>query len=425
MKGSMTSVMQIGYDRDSFPEQTVPVWLPGSKSMAARLLILDYIDGHGADFVGRRSLPDCSDTHELAMALMHMSMNPTDGHYNLGSGATSMRFFVALAASVAGFSGIVDCSPQLRRRPLAPLVDVLRKTGARIDYMGEEGFAPVYIEGRRLRGGKVKVDGSVSSQFVSALLLASSLWTRPLDLRITGKAVSGPYIEMTRRIMAEYHGCAIEGDWSAAAFFYEVAMLCPGREFLIGGITDPVRSVQGDSVACAIFKSLGVETRWVGDDVVAIKGNAEAIRRLSRMRDPLEFDFSSTPDLVPAVAVSMALSGVRFRICNVAHLRHKESDRLDALTKEMAKIGIVLEADDNSLSWTGCRRPHEENVVIDPHEDHRIAMAFAPVAAKLNQIGISDTGCVSKSFPHFFQELEKVGYTLQMQDSGDRYRNDN
>ncbi|MDE6339732.1 MAG: hypothetical protein K2K97_08100, partial [Muribaculaceae bacterium] len=212
-------MLQVSFDSKGQWEQEEAVRLPGSKSMAARLLILDYIRAKETE---RAVLPMCDDTQYLAEAMAELRRLPAGGRFYLGSGATSLRFFVALVASVKGFDGEVDASPQLRRRPLAPLVDALRSVGADIEYLGKEGYPPLYIKGKRLRGGKLEVNGTLSSQFISAILLASQLWEKPAEIQIRGEQVSTPYIDLTRRMIERCDEGRLEADWSAATFFYEI-----------------------------------------------------------------------------------------------------------------------------------------------------------------------------------------------------------
>lgn len=402
--------IRIYYDRSRPAAQDAAVVLPGSKSMAARILVLDCVNGYAGE---RMDLPCCDDTRELAAALRMLGRNVAGQKYYLGSGAASLRFFTALAASVDGFDGVVDCSGQLRRRPLSPLVTALRGMGADVRYMEREGYPPLYIKGKKLDGGAVEIDGGVSSQFISALLLVSSLWTRPLELRVTNGIVSEPYVEMTRRMIEMDGVCGIEPDWSAAAFFYELALLCPGRTVEIERLAAPGVSLQGDAESAGIFHALGVGTRVTSSGSVVLKGDPSVIGRMAGLGRPIELDLGRMPDLVPALTVGMALAGIEFRFVNIGHLRHKESDRIAALQTEMGKIGFGLESGSDWMSWTGSRLPVGEDKTVDSHDDHRIAMAFAPAAAKLDNIGIRGVGCVAKSFPGFMSELGKVGFTFR------------
>lgn len=401
------ALVQVTYDRKFVPDADTAIGLPGSKSMAARLLILDYIRGEKEV---REGLPECEDAQYLAAAMKELLKSCAGGQYYLGSGGAGLRFFVALAAALEGFDGEIDASPQLRRRPLAPLVDALREIGAEIKYLQNEGYPPLYIKGKKLRGGKIEINGGVSSQFISALLMASQLWERPADIEIKGETVSAPYIELTRKMIERSGSVALEADWSAATFFYEVALLCPGRAIRLKGLVPPGESLQGDSGVIGIFDLLGVESRWDKNGDLIIKGESDIISKLKGLPEPFEFDMGAMPDAVPALAVAMAMAGIKFRFFNVAHLRHKESNRLEGLGAELEKIGIAAEVTADSIAWTGSRLPVAENEVVESNDDHRIAMAFAPAAARLGYVTIRDPQCVDKSFPDYFEQIAKLGF---------------
>ncbi len=410
----LMSLFQIDYDSGFCGDDYPVIEIPGSKSVAARRLIIDYIRGEAPEYV---NMPRCDDTLELSAALRDLRLGLSGNRYDLGSGGTSMRFFTALVASIEGFDGIVDCSPQLRRRPLSPLVDALRAVGADIEYLEEEGCPPIYIKGGKLKGGEVAVDAGISSQFISALMLVSRLWALPLSLGLRGEIVSRPYVEMTKRLLEmsdDDSAPYIEGDWSAAAFFYAYCLLVPDKDVRIGLLRKPDLSVQGDAAVADIFKYLGVESEWEGDGEVVLRGNRHVIDSRRSMSVPVEFDMGDVPDLVPALAVCMALAGIRFRFIKVSHLRHKESDRLSALQTEMGKIGFAVETGDDFISWDGIRLPMSKEVIIESYEDHRIAMAFSIAAAKLHHITIRGGECVSKSFPGFYGELRKIGFVIRI-----------
>ncbi len=404
------SVLQISFEGEGCLESIPCVSLPGSKSMAARMLILDYIRGN--DRVPC-NFPDCDDSRELYDALRQLRENKRCATYDLGSGATSLRFFTALVASLENFEGVVDCSPQLRKRPFAQFVEALRGIGADIKYMKNDGSTPIYIRGRKLRGGNVSIDGSVSSQFISSLLMVSSLWDEPLKLDVSGEVVSYPYLNMTKRMIAQESDLYIEPDWSAAAFFYEMCMVSPGHEIMIKALVEPNKSLQGDAGSKKVFDLLGIESRWQDSGAVSICGKPEIIRSLSELSNGVKLDLGSMPDLVPALAMGLALSGIKFRLYNVSHLRYKESDRLSVLKSEMAKVGYLLDIGDDYISWGGAMCHVSKDCVIDSHGDHRIAMAFAIAAAKLNCVNILDADCVAKSFPRFFDELGKLGFKVK------------
>lgn len=410
------------------------VILPGSKSMAARALIINFIRGESQIPI---NLPDCDDTRELYAALSALSKsvilekvilenNSVRRFYkckegmklslNLGNGATSYRFFLSLVASIPGLEVKLDCGESLRRRPLSPLIDFLRKLGADIEYLGEEGYPPLCVKGANLSGGDIVMDGSVSSQFVSSLILSSELWQKPCGrIEILGDKVSYPYIEMTRRMISP-RGAemlkSIEADWSAASYFYEYALVCPEIEVHVSNLTQPEESVQGDARCAEIYSQLGVETEYLSDGSAIIRGDGKRISELRKSGKEVELSLGNLPDLVPSLVVGMAVAGIRFKIYGIGHLRHKESNRLLSLQEEIGRIGYRLTIDNESISWNGDCLPMENLPVIESHSDHRIVMAMAIAASSLNGVGLIIRGAesVTKSFPGFFGEIAKLGF---------------
>lgn len=385
--------------------KVVKVKVPGSKSIAARALIANEVFGTNARFVG---MPDCDDTLELRAALDQLHLNLQRGVkereredadcYNLGAGGTSLRFFLAYVASTPGFCGKIDCSDALRRRPLSPLIDALRSAGAKIDCLNKEGECPLYVEGKSLDGRGVKVRSGISSQFTSALLLVSPLWKYPF-VQNEGGGVSRPYIEMTKGVIADFRKLAaescpiyiIEGDWSAASYFYEYMLLHPEVKIEIDGLLPAQKSLQGDSVVDAVFRNILDHDESCGE----LKINA--------------CDF---PDLVPALVVGMSVADISFCIEGIRHLRFKESNRISVLVEELAKCGIELYAGDDFIRYKKCGiSSHDDSapkIVVNSHGDHRIAMAFGAAASKIGNIYIVGAECVSKSFPDFFDYIRKL-----------------
>lgn len=398
-----------------------PVKVPESKSVAARALILAYIyrykDGREIKLSG---LPDCDDTRELSSALDSLR-DANDGKefrkYNLGLGGTSLRFFLALVASLPGFKGEVDCSEGLRHRPIKSLLDALREAGAEIE--GEE--PPLTVTGKQLEEPGWFVPVSQSSQFVSALMMSSLLWKKPY-VGTGFDTVSASYIDMTRNVMDRMESATefkVEGDWSAASFFYELALMVPGKEICLEGLCRPEDSVQGDSACQKIFEKVGVQSWWEdsdeGEPILHIKGGMSQIARWSGSGWGMQFDMNGTPDLVPPLAVGLCMAGIPFRLLDVAHLRFKESDRIATLTEELSKVGYRLSFDGRSLSWDGKASPIQKDFgipVFNSHGDHRIAMAFAMTAARYGQIKIEGAGVVTKSFPDFYASIANIGIFL-------------
>lgn len=396
------------FDREA---RTEPVLLPGSKSIAARALVLSYVYGHRTRLAG---VPECDDTKELERAMKALCQSGGDTvEYDLGTGGTSLRFFLALAASLPGKDSMVDCSDALRKRPLSPLINSLRQAGADIECLGAAGCAPLRVRGKRLSGRNVSVDTDVSSQFASALLMVSPLWSSPFVLPEGMHAVSRPYIDMTRRMVdvfsrypSEY---CIEADWSAASYFYEYALLCPGREVIIKNMPPLTDSLQGDSTCTALFGRAGVYTEIDREGVGHIYGDPEKIDRLRGEEEGLKFDLQDTPDLVPALVAGLCCAGIRFSIVNVAHLRHKESDRLASLKAEMAKAGYEIELGHDHLAWRGNLREAGRHEIFDARGDHRMAMALTVAAVSVGRVDLFDAGAVTKSFPDFYTQTARLG----------------
>ena len=308
----------------------------------------------------------------------------------------------------------------MRQRPISLLVEALRSLGADIAYMETEGFPPLRVRGRQLEGGTLSLPATVSSQYISALLMVAPLMHRGLRLHLEGEIASRPYIDMTLKLMRHFGAqadwtaettlevkpgtyrhdvaFAVEPDWSAASYLYEMAALSPGLRFSASGLLHPAVSLQGDSRCAELFGRLGVATRFLADGTAGI------------FRDPrvplperVEWDLGGQPDLVPALAATLCALGVRFRIGGIGHLRHKESDRLSALVSELGKCGHVLQADGGSLTYEGEMCAVRGKPVIDTRGDHRTAMSIAPLAGRLPcGLEIDDPRVVDKSFPGYW-----------------------
>lgn len=392
--------------------------LPGSKSVAARAIVANALSPSPARLA---NIPGCDDSRSLAAAAPWLRPGawPSDDVpvLDLGSGGTSLRFFLAAAASLPGLRLVAGCSAQLRARPVGPLLDALRLLGA--DVRSDGGKAPFAVDGRRLRGGTLHMRADVSSQFVSALMLAAPLWERGLHLVLESPPVSAPYIGMTAGVMRAFgaeaevrfpdvhvaprpyrapDSFAVESDWSAASYLYEMAALDPGLRFSAAGLLPPGESLQGDSRCAELFARLGVATRFLAD------GTAEIFRD---PRVPLpgrvEWDLGAQPDLVPALAATLCGLGVRFRLTGIAHLRHKETDRMEALAQELGRCGFAVEARADSLEYECGRKEPERGGRLRVRGDHRMAMSLAPLAATLpGAMGVDDPSVVSKSWPGYW-----------------------
>jgi len=398
---------------DGIIETTVT--LPPSKSINARAIVMAHLAGKSEAPVA------CADTETLAAIFDSAKL---EGTVDVGPAGTAMRFLTAVAAATPGTSCTITGSERMLKRPIGPLVDALRELGADITYKGEDGFPPLHIKGRRLSGGSIAIDASVSSQFISALMMVSPLMGAPLEIEMKGIVGSLPYIKMTAEMM-RHRGVRVEveplkiyvdntpyraakaddaePDWSAAAFWYEIAALSAGWVTLSGMCNN---SIQGDSEEAALFEKLGVITEFT-DEGAELSATPELFNRLNA-------DMSGMPDAVPALAVTACMVGVPFRFSGVGALHHKECDRLEALVAELAKLGFLLDIDayGTVLAWDGRRRPVNELPVFDTYGDHRMAMALAPTAIFVPGIVVRNADVVDKSYPNFWKHLEEAGFTL-------------
>ena len=313
-------------------------------------------------------------------------------------------------------------------------VDALRSLGAEISYLEEEGFPPLSITGTKLTGGVLEMSGSVSSQYISAVLMIGPMLDKGFELRLTGDIISRPYIDLTLYMMNEFGADAdwtsadtitikpvpyktreylIENDWSGASYWYEMMALMdnPDAKLMLTGLKDG--SKQGDSVARYIFSMLGVKT--VFESKTSRKPQTVTITANGRCLPRLEYDFINSPDLAQTFVVTCAAKGVRFHFKGLSTLKIKETDRIEALKKEMRKLGYVIESrNDSELIWDGetCEPQMEKG--IDTYEDHRMALAFAPYALKSGEIIINNPQVVTKSYPHFWESLEEVGFKIEV-----------
>lgn len=406
----------------------IAIVLPPSKSISLRSLILKSLHPK-VSFQGH--LSDADDVNVLRRLLRDLSsLEPAEENIPTlycGQSAAAARFMLAILATRPGSVVILDGDPQLRRRPLAPLVDALRSLGGnKIEYLGAEGCLPVRIEGGEPIMKLVEIDPSMSGQYVSALLLAAAATPRGLHVRMTHPPASRPYIEMTCAMLeragapndyAPNHTTirqqpfdsynttrplVVERDWSAAAFFYTAALLLPHRRMRLVNLN--LDSLQGDCVAADIFRQLGVSSKearspYRNSRSLLIEGGGE-------MRNHLIYDFSDCPDLVMPVAVSCAAMGIEAHLSGLKTLRYKECDRLQALDSELKKMGAIIESKEESLHIIPSVLKPEQTVCT--YGDHRIAMAFGTLRILFPDLKIDHPEVVTKSFPDFWNQLDQI-----------------
>lgn len=366
------------------------------------------------------NLSDSDDTRVLLDALEGDAPSKDVSH-----AGTAMRFLAAYLTTREG-EFLLTGSDRMKERPIGPLVAALQTLGADIAYQEKEGYPPLKIRGGTLRGGNIKIAGGISSQFISALMMVGPVLDGGLVINLTGDIVSATYIEMTLALMqqcgvnASFDGREIiiprqpytlkdfrvESDWSGASYWYQIAALLPGSEI---GLPDLNRhSLQGDAVLATLFRPLGVQSHFI-DEGVMLQSLQEGFP------ERLKHDFTGYPDLVQTCAVTLCALGIPFRFTGTSTLRIKETDRIAALQRELQKVGFVLEFDNGGewISWDGTRCVADPHPVIGTYHDHRMAMAFAPLAIPLGQITIDDPLVVTKSYPGYWSDLKKAGFTIR------------
>ena len=413
-----------------------PVELPLAKSMVLRAATINAVD----EAIDRKTRNTqslcggvmCDDSEYFVKALERVfeSVGKDETGIYIGEGAAPLRFLTAFAASLPGANIKITCAPGLRKRPIKPLIDALLAMNAEIVFNDSPDDWYITIKGRRLTGDDIKVDSSFTSQFLSALLLASPLWEgngyanlrNEVERRISGShnqvTVSRPYLEMTLRMM-ENPAHAPEPDWSGAAFFYEYALIAK-REVCIARLTPPEESFQGDSAVCDLYAMLGVNTKFPHNEMYENRDEERSVSKealltfdatafeIIRNCGTFEFDFSDYPDMVPSVAVALCYCRVPFIFHGVGHLRYKETDRLFALQSILTRLGYELGIEEEKLVFNGEFRPMQEFPIdIDPFGDHRMAMAFYPLEL-LGMVKIEDKAVVSKSFPDYYLQFKNL-----------------
>ena len=393
------------------------VALPTSKSISNRALMIAALCGN-TPHVMRPAL--CDDTAVMIDALS----KGNGGLINVGAAGTAMRFLTAYFATRDGVTVTLDGIERMRQRPIGGLVDALRSLGARIDYLGQSGYPPLHITGTAMHGGDLVMDGNVSSQFVSAVMMILPV-VGGGSVNLTGDIVSMPYIHMTAAVMNGMGGKVdingrritigkgytgddylVEADWSAAAPWYALAALLPDSSLTLQGLT--ADSIQGDAHLVELGRTLGIATRF--DAQGATLDTSHFIGCCCSCFA----DMGSTPDLAPSWAVLLCLLERSFRMTGLRTLHLKESDRVEALRAELLKLGYVLKIEsEDAISWYGERvAVSPEPPVIDPHGDHRLAMAFAPAAVRFPGLTISDPDVVAKSYPSYWRQLKQAGFTI-------------
>ena len=407
--------MQFQYNI-SPPESTrTSVQLPASKSISNRAIILNALS---LNLHPISNLSDCEDT-----SVILDSFNSNSNVFDVKGAGTAMRFLTAFLAGMEG-EWIIRGSKRMHERPIHPLVETLNALGADIDYLEKEGFPPLKITGRPLKGGEVYLAGDISSQFISALLMIAPLMKNGLTIHIEKNIVSRPYIDLTLGMMKEYGVHArwennditvkpqkykaveltVEADWSAASYWYEIVSLLPGSEVKLKGLMK--KSLQGDANVANLFTDLGVTTEYISDGII--------IRNAKKKTKKFFHDFVNEPDLAQTFAATCCFKGIPFLFSGIQSLKIKETDRVAALISELKKLGFLLKENGKGiLEWDGERCFPDKEPAIDTYDDHRMAMSLAPGAVVFKSLIINDPAVVSKSYPNFWSDLKQAGFRIE------------
>ena len=409
----------------SAPEHlSADVILPASKSISNRALVINAL-------AGGQTLPDnlsdCDDTDVIVNALRDMPEV-----IDIKAAGTAMRFMTAYLSVTPG-EHVLTGTERMRHRPISVLVDALRHLGADISYEGETGFPPLRIKGKTLKGGKIEIPGNVSSQYISALLMIGPVMEHGITLHLVGEIVSRPYIDLTLCTMRDfgadvdwisvdtievkpkkYAPCPyfIESDWSAASYWYQMMVLSRSEEsrVVMHGLMDGSR--QGDSALKYMFSLLGVKTAFA--EKIQLKPTDVTLACHACQLPRMDYDFTHQPDLAQTMVATCLAAGIKFHFRGLASLKIKETDRILAMKREMRRLGFVIyDYNDSELRWDGELCEPEQDAAIDTYDDHRMAMAIAPMCLACGPLRINDPHVVSKSYPHYWDELRKAGFSIE------------
>ncbi|HDZ07108.1 hypothetical protein LCGC14_0166560 [marine sediment metagenome] len=391
------------------------ITITGSKSESNRSLLLAALFKD----IKIENISNSDDAQVMAKGL-----KISDGTVDIHHAGTAMRFLTGFFSSQEGKEVILTGSKRMTERPIKILVDALRSLGAEISYEQEEGYPPIKIKGQRIVKDKVSLPANVSSQYISSLLLIAPSLENGLELELVGKITSVPYIKMTLALLEEigvetsFQGniikvsakdkvapttLVVESDWSSASYFYGIcALAAPGTEITLSAYKQ--KSLQGDSVLADIYTSFGVETTF-GEHKITLRKTDKKVLAEN------EFDLANAPDIAQTIAVTCFGLGVGCHLVGLHTLKIKETDRLEALHTELSKLGANISVTDKTLTIIPSETIIPE-VAIDTYNDHRMAMAFAPLAMKTTMF-VNDAEVVSKSYPDFWNDLKQLDFSIK------------
>jgi len=387
--------------------------ITGSKSETNRLLLLKAL-------FPNITLANTSNSDDSEV--MQKALKGNEEIVDIHHAGTAMRFLTAYFAVNEGREVVLTGSPRMKERPIKVLVEALEQLGAQISYENEEGYPPIRIKGQKITANKVSIPANVSSQYISALLLVAPKLQNGIELTLVGEITSIPYIKMTLALLNElniqnsFEGnvikvypkpaveskvMTVESDWSSASYFFSLAALSNEASISLSSYKET--SLQGDSALVEIYAKMGVETRFEENKMTLVK---QANFKL----ETLNLDLNNTPDIAQTIVVTCLGLGIGCHLTGLHTLKIKETDRLEALRIEMTKLGANISVTNESLTLLATNQINS-NVKIATYNDHRMAMAFAPLALKVPII-IENAEVVSKSYPDFWNDLKGVGYQI-------------
>lgn len=407
--------------------------LPASKSLSNRLLIIKELSDKDFNII---NISKSDDTKLLNNLLLKINESFNSGkkdntiELDTKNAGTIMRFLTSFLSIQPGNWKLTG-NERMRSRPIGELVEALQSIDSDISYLENKGFPPLLIKGKNLKGGVIEINAELSSQFVSSLLLIAPKLKNGLILKVNRKISSAPYIEMTIKILENFginisrfenkikienqnyfpQNYEVEVDWSAASYWYEIVALSDKAEIFLNGLKK--NSLQGDSRLAEIYKYLGVETKFFEKGILLKKRN--------KYFTNIKIDFQDIPDLAPAIIISCAGLGIKGKFTGMKNLKIKESDRIFAIKTELKKIGFDLDETIKNKEWdlksylykNNIINNQLNNIVFEIYDDHRIAMAFAPLSVLYNSVTISNPDVVEKSYPDFWDHLKKVGFIIK------------
>lgn len=398
------------------------IFLPASKSESNRLLVIDAI--LGSDDLQIENLSKSNDTkvlHNALETLLRLKGTNISVTLDMQDSGTAMRFITAYASAI-NVKSLITGSERMKERPLEILVDTLKQIGANIKYVENPGFPPILVEGKRIKGGVIDIDATVSSQYISALMLMAPKMTNGLIMYLKGEVASMPYIKMTAKVMEhfgieilmhenaiaikkqQYSGrreYVVESDWSAASYWYEMAAFSEDVDLFLHGLKKD--SIQGDSIIAEVYEQFGVHSEFLENGVRLTKTNNHCKH--------FKFDFLDYPDMVQTLVCTSAGLGISGEYHGLHNLRYKETDRIHALHTELKGMGLLLDSSEDSIKIAASNL--KINRPVRTFADHRMAMSFAPLAIPFGEITIESPNVVNKSYPDFWSDLKKTGFTIE------------